>query len=148
MPQFTNSNNGVSMFQLPVSGWMNRAGLRTSPSADNPTWTPGAIAMVFGLVTQFDGNFLIYAWDPTSVLADDAINVIKPTAITGAGRWRLTAGTIVPGGGCTPYMVRHYGSGSPEGVVTACLGEIYVDVDTGAGWKKAIGDNTNTGWSP
>jgi hypothetical protein len=42
-----------------------------------------------------------------------------------------------------------FGEGSPEGVVTANPGKIYINTDGGAGttfWVKETGVNTNTGW--
>lgn len=44
------------------------------------------------------------------------------------------------GGGAGPY-----GSGSPEGAVTAEPGTTYVRTDTGGFWYKAMGSG-NTGW--
>jgi hypothetical protein len=45
------------------------------------------------------------------------------------------------GGGGTVYS----GSGDPNGVVTAPVGSLYVDVDTGIVWPKVSGSG-NTGW--
>lgn len=97
--------------------------------------------MVGGGAAFLDGTFLFYVWDGTSVVADDGINVIKPTAITGAGRWRVMVaaggGIIIPGSS---------GNGSPEGVVTGSPGNLYVDLLTGDLYKKVTGVVTNTGW--
>lgn len=40
-----------------------------------------------------------------------------------------------------------YGHGSPEGVVTANAGNVYIDVDTGTVYVKQSGIGTNTGWT-
>ncbi len=133
--------SGIEHYQLQLTGWKTIAGLRTSPLTNNPTWTPFALAIVAGSSTFLDGTFLFYLWDGTSSAADDGVNVIKPTAITGAGRWRLAAGIgagiIIPGSS---------GVGSPEGVVLGSPGNIYVDTATGNLYKKVSGVNTNTGW--
>lgn len=132
---------GVTHYQLQLTAWRNIAGLRTSPNTDNATWTAFALALVAGSSTFLDGTFLFYVWDGTSVAADDGVNVIQPTAITGAGRWRLAAGVgagiIIPGSS---------GVGSPEGVVVGSPGNLYVDVSTGNLYKKVTGVATNTGW--
>lgn len=134
-------NDGVTRYELVLTGWKDLAGLRTSPLADNPVWADFALAMVGGGASFLDGTFLFYVWDPTSVAADDNLNVIKPTAITGAGRWRVMAaaggGVVVPGS---------FGAGPPEGVVLGSRGNTYVDTLTCDLYKKASGDNTNTGW--
>lgn len=39
------------------------------------------------------------------------------------------------------------GTGSPEGVVTAYVGNNYLDTSNGNYYEKASGDNTNTGWT-
>ena len=83
---------GIPLWQLEVSCFDTIADLRTFPAADNPNWTQRAIAQVFGQATVFDGQFLWYSWDPTSALADDGVSTIKPTQISGSGRWRLSAG--------------------------------------------------------
>lgn len=132
---------GVTHYQLEITAWKNIAGLKTSPAANNPTWTPFALSLVAGSTNFLDGTFLFYVWDTTSAAADDGVNVIKPTAITGAGRWRLAAGIgagiIIPGSS---------GVGSPEGVVSGSPGNIYVDTATGNLYKKVSGANTTTGW--
>lgn len=41
------------------------------------------------------------------------------------------------------------GNGSPEGVVTADCGDLYINREGGAGatfWVKESGNRTNTGW--
>lgn len=38
------------------------------------------------------------------------------------------------------------GQGSPEGVVTATLGRLYMDTTGGRLYVKQSGDNTDTGW--
>jgi hypothetical protein len=39
-----------------------------------------------------------------------------------------------------------FGSGSPEGAVTADVGQGYVNTNNGEYWVKQSGDGTNTGW--
>lgn len=132
--------DGVTRYQVVTSGWQNIAGLRTSPTGDTSNWSPFALSIVGGAATFLDGTFLFYIWDGTSIAADDGLNVVQPTAITGAGRWRAVAGgpgVIIPG---------MSGHGSPEGVVIGSPGNLYVDVDTGDLYKKVSGTNTNTGW--
>lgn len=134
-------NDGVSRYELVLTGWKDIAGLRTSPRGDTPEWAPFALSLVGGGAAFLDGTFLFYVWDSTSVAADDGINVIKPTAITGAGRWRVMvaagAGIIIPG---------MSGNGSPNGVVVGSPGNLYVDLLTGDLYKKITGVATNTGW--
>ena len=38
------------------------------------------------------------------------------------------------------------GVGSPEGVVTASPGAVYIDTSTNSLWVKRTGTHTNTGW--
>lgn len=92
MPE-TIIQGGVSVFGLVVSGYDTIADLRSQPIADSPLWTKRSLAMTFGSAAPLDGTFGFYAWDPTSVAADDGVNVIKPTLITGEGRWRLIGST-------------------------------------------------------
>lgn len=47
-------------------------------------FVPGMVARIAG------GSF--FEWNATSVIADDGVSVIKPTAVSGAGRWVLIAG--------------------------------------------------------
>lgn len=58
--------------------------------------------------------------------------------------------TITQGGGsggvCTPFMLRKFGSGSPEGVVVGCKGDRYVDVDTGTSYVYIGVNGDMTGW--
>ena len=53
---------------------------------------------------------------------------------------QLVCEAIETGGGLS-------GSGSPELVVTASPGRVYVDVDTGDLWVKQTGESTNNGWT-
>lgn len=50
-------------------------------------------------------------------------------------------------GGCTVFARRHVADfADPNGNVTGCPGDVYVQTSTGALWKKVSGENTNTGW--
>jgi len=97
--------------------------------------------MIFGGATALDGTRALYMWDPSSAAADDGALVIKPTLVTGNGRWLLIAG--YGGAGLIPSL--YSGSGSPEGVVTAAVGSKYTDTATGDSYSKRTG-NGNTGW--
>jgi hypothetical protein len=90
MPQTINL--GVSTYDLTVSGYDTIPALRSQPMADSPNWSRRALAVTFGNAAAMDGAFGFFAWDPTSVAADDGQTVIKPDSITGPGRWRLIAG--------------------------------------------------------
>lgn len=65
------------------------AGMRLGPDP-----THRSIGILLGNASAFDASLNgIYSYDKDSVLADDGITVIKPTAVTGAGRWRqVTSG--------------------------------------------------------
>lgn len=95
MPQVISGQSGISTYELPVSGYDTIPALRSQPMADSPTWTKRALALTFGSAAAMDGTFGFYAWDPTSVAADNGTTVIKPDNITGPGRWRQ----ILGGGG-------------------------------------------------
>ncbi len=45
---------------------------------------------------------------------------------------------------------QHQGAGSPEGVVTGDIGDIYRDITPSAAviYVKTVGNNSNTGWEP
>jgi len=95
MPQVISGQTGISTYSLPVAGYDSIADLRSQPMANNPNWSRRALAVTFGNLTAMDGTFGFYAWDPTSVAADDGSSIIKPTDILAAGRWRR----IVSGSG-------------------------------------------------
>lgn len=142
MPAITFIDPSLTIYQtLPITGVNTVAQLRMIPDADSPTWTQRALAMIFGGATALDGTRALYMWSPSSSAADDGALVIKPTEITGAGRWLLIAG--YGGAGLIPSL--YSGSGSPEGVVTAAVGSIYTDTATGNLYKKQSGVG-NTGW--
>jgi len=132
--------DSVDQYSLPVTGFETVANLRNYPDADSPNWTRLGLVMLAGQTTFRDGGFAFYMWDPTSSEADDGFNTIKPTAITGAGRWRVV--TSASADGASLYS----GTGSPEGVVTAGIGSIYTDTATGTLYKKISGTG-NTGWA-
>jgi len=134
--------NAVDQYQLPISGVETLAALREIPDANSPTWTELALIFMGGSAAFRNGTFSIFMWDPTSSAADDGIAVVKPTDITGAGRWRLVAGTT---SGAAPGAGLYVGSGSPEGVVTATPGSKYTDTATGDSYSKRTGTG-NTGW--
>jgi len=145
MPYTINALNGVRVYELPNTGFDKLADLRTVPLANAPTWVERAVAMVFGAAAAFDGSFFIYAWDSTSVVADDASNYIKPTAITGAGRWRLIVGSS--GGGMFAEFLA--GNGAPENVVIGDKqGQTYVDLLTGTASFFLGTVGTSVGWNP
>lgn len=58
----------------------------------------------------------------------------------------ITQGGDPPSGLCSPWMLRKFGHGSPEGVVVGCFGDVYTDLDTGDFYKKAANNGGNTGW--
>lgn len=61
----------------------------TVPSSDSGV--TGTVVHVLGQSTVGDsGNGLFY-WNATSTAADDGVNTIKPTSVSGAGRWLRTA---------------------------------------------------------
>jgi len=53
----------------------------------------------------------------------------------------LTAITAIAG-----YITVVNGSGTPNSVITADVGQIYTDTATGNLWIKTSGNNTSTGW--
>lgn len=145
MPYTITALNGVRNYELPNTGFDKLGDLRTVPLVDNPNWAIRAVALVFGASAAFDGNFFIYAWDATSVVADDGGNYIKPTAITGAGRWRLIVGSS--GGGLFADFLA--GNGPPENVVTGTKqGQTYVDLLTGTASFFLGIPGTSIGWNP
>jgi hypothetical protein len=145
MPFTITALNGVRNYELPNTGFDKLADLRTVPLANSPNWVARAVAIVFGAAAAFDGSFFFYAWDATSVIADDASNYIKPTAITGAGRWRLMFGSS--GGGLFAEFLA--GPGAPEGVVTGSKqGQTYVDLDSGTASFFLGTVGTKIGWNP
>lgn len=135
--------NGTGNYATPITSYETIAALRTVPAADSPTWSPLAYALVEGTTVFRDGGNYLYVWDPVNVLADNSPAIIKPTAITGAGRWVLVVGTTGGGAGGAALFV---GTGSPEGVVTANPGSFYVDSLTGDKYAKRTGVG-NTGWA-
>jgi len=143
MSQITFIDPSLTIYQtLPITGVNTVAQLRLIPNANSTNWTQRALAMIFGRAAALDGDRALYMWDPSSSAADDGALVIKPTAVTGAGRWRFIAG--YGGAGLVPTLFA--GSGSPEGVVTAAPGSIYTDTATGNLYKKVTGTG-NTGWA-
>lgn len=135
--------SAVPQYAVPMTAFETIAGLRTVPAADSPTWTKVAYALVEGTTVFRDGGNYLYVWSPTNVLADNSPAIIKPTAITGAGRWVLVAGGT---GGAAGGAALYVGTGSPEGVVTANPGSFYVDSLTGDKYAKRTGVG-NTGWA-
>jgi hypothetical protein len=51
------------------------------------------------------------------------------------------------GAGCSVFSRRRSGVGDPNGSVSGCVGETYIDTSTGQIWAKVSGANTTTGWS-
>lgn len=49
------------------------------------------LAVLLGSTAAFDQALKLYAWDPASEDADTGTTFVKPTAVTGAGRWRAPA---------------------------------------------------------
>ena len=54
--------------------------------------------------------------------------------------------TLFGGGGGGVGAINYYGTGSPEGVVTAAVGAQYLDISTSQQWGKISGVG-NTGWA-
>lgn len=48
--------------------------------------------------------------------------------------------------GCSGFMRRLVGNGSPEGVVEGCQGDLYMDLDTGTKWGFIGTNGATTGW--
>lgn len=48
------------------------------------------LTMIAGGKAVLDGGQGVFVWDPTSLLADDGVNVIQAAAVN-PGRWRRTA---------------------------------------------------------
>ena len=84
---------GVPSYALEVTAFDTVSGLRTVPTADNPDWTIRALALIFGSAAVFDATYAFYLWNPTDASADDGVNIIKPTAIVGPGRWNIISGS-------------------------------------------------------
>jgi hypothetical protein len=49
-----------------------------------------------GMISRVQGT-ASFEWDPASVAADNGTTIIKPTAVSGAGRWLLLAGSGTQG---------------------------------------------------
>lgn len=113
----------LTYWQQPVTSVDTLSDLRKIPQADNGDWTERAVAVVNGSASAFDGSFFWYSWNPNSVSADSAPNVIKPTVITGSGRWEL----ISWNNGGVPVISWKTGAGDPNatGVVADGLGQRY-----------------------
>lgn len=122
----------LTYWQQPVTAVDTLADLRKIPQADNGDWTERAVAIVNGSAAFDDGSFFFYSWIPTSADADNAPTVIKPTAITGAGRWKL----ISWNNGGVPVITWKTGAGDPNslGIVADGLGQRYFNT---------INDGTN-----
>lgn len=145
MPFTITALTGVRNYELPNTGFDKLADLRTVPPSNSPNWAARAVAIVFGAAAAFDGSFFFYAWDPTSVIADDGSNYIKPTAITSAGRWRLIVGSS--GGGMFAEFLA--GTGEPEGVVVGDKqGQTYVNLNGGSVSVFLGTPGTMVGWNP
>lgn len=84
---------------LDVQSLENIASLRSTV----PSVSKNYIAIIDGYTTRGDGGGGKFTWDGTSTEDDDGGRVIKPTPITGAGRWIRE---------CNPTVVnvRHYGA--------------------------------------
>ena len=65
------------------------ADIRAIAVADIDAITSGDIlGIALGGAAAFDGGGGNYGWNPTSVAADDGINILEPDDSTGAGRWQ------------------------------------------------------------
>jgi len=51
------------------------------------------------------------------------------------------------GGGGGAVAKKFTGHGDPNGVVTADVGDYYINLDSGSITPKVIGNGTNTGWN-
>lgn len=51
------------------------------------------------------------------------------------------------GGGASGTSFSYWGTGSPEGVVTAPVGSQYLDISTSQQWGKTSGGSTAFGWT-
>lgn len=72
----------ISVPQANITSFDNVAQLRAST-----IYTKASQAYTKGYYAAGDGGGTSFYWDATSGLADDGIYVLKPTAITGNGRW-------------------------------------------------------------
>ena len=52
---------------------------------------------ILGQTTRDDGGQGRFYWDSTATAADDGYTIVKPTAITGAGRWIRASGGVPAG---------------------------------------------------
>lgn len=86
---------------------------------------------VVGSNSAFDGDLYKYVWNPLSAAAQSVPNVIKPTAITGAGRWILLSSNTGGGGG-GGWLT---GNGNPNtlGEVGTSEGQRYYNQDGSCG---------------
>lgn len=97
-------------------------------------------AVDYGLATEdagagaFTGS--LYYWGSNTV--DAAVGDINQIATTIVFHIGWNAGTFGP----TLFK----GTGSPEGVVTARIGSMFLSEDTGRVFYKETGNGTNTGW--
>ncbi len=85
MPNRYNNGDAVYYYDpdIVVSATLANLRLRRGPADQS-----GAVAIMFGLSAAFDQAVKIYVWDKDSSTADNGTSVIKPTAVTGNGRWR------------------------------------------------------------
>lgn len=63
--------------------------LRNIPTADNATWCKNttALSVLYGSSSAFDGTYGLFAWNSASSAGDNGTSIIKPTAVSGNGRW-------------------------------------------------------------
>lgn len=110
------------------------AELKTLPPADIHR-----VVQVLGRTAKGDGNGGMFYWDASSTAtADDAYVVQSSRANVTTGRWlRVTE-------------LFEWGTGSPEGVVNAAKGTIYIRTDGSSGeimYIKESAYGVSTGWA-
>lgn len=84
-------------------------------------------------------------------MTDLKASAAATAAMTDAGLLLASIGAVdkaVTGAALKTFVGVYNNAGSPEGVVTATVGQLYFDTTGGTLYQKRSGAGTNTGWQP
>jgi len=175
---FTATQSGDVLGEMIFQGANTTSSTNTGASIEAlaaETWTSGSTATYLGFWTQHTGSNVereqmrlsaeggLTVGDVSGlgnasrgdILAGNGTNSIQWDASSNelviSGGWvsTLTDGGQAIGFGTTSQRGIHVGSGSPESVVTASRGSLYLRIDGGTGtslYVKETTDGSNTGW--
>lgn len=112
--------------------------------------TENVQVLLNGLTTTNDGNGGVYMWDSNSSLTDDGFITVKPTSVSGNGRWRrIGNGNTIKGSVSfsgltlqTAYTVPYQGGSLPFTPITV----IVIPRTSAAAALSYISSITNTGF--